>query len=74
MATGMVIYPRQQKPILFFETGQVVLILPTTWTMKGFMDLLAHGQNLAGILPEAGVLLGFAAVFFIICIARFKYE
>jgi hypothetical protein len=26
------------------------------------------------ILPEAGVLLGFAAVFFVIGVRRFKYE
>ena len=53
---------------------KIVLVLPTTWAMKGFMDLLAHGQNLVGILPEAGVLLGFATVFFVIGIKRFKYE
>jgi ABC-2 type transport system permease protein len=53
---------------------KVVLILPTTWAMKGFMDLLAHGQNLAGILPEAGVLLGFATIFFIVGIRLFRYE
>ena len=53
---------------------KIVLILPTTWVMKGFMDLLAHGQNLVGILPEAGVLLGFATIFFLIGISRFKFE
>ena len=52
----------------------IVKVLPTTWAMKGFMDLLAHGQNLVGILPEAGVLLGFATIFFIIGFARFRYE
>jgi ABC-2 type transport system permease protein len=52
----------------------IVRILPTTWAMKGFMDLLAHGQNLIGILPEAGVLLGFATIFFIVGIKRFRYE
>lgn len=52
----------------------IVQVLPTTWAMKGMMDLLAHGQNLAGILPEAGVLLGFAALFFVVGIARFRYE
>ncbi len=33
-----------------------------------------RGQGVAGILPEAGVLLGFAAVFFVIGIWRFRYE
>jgi ABC-2 type transport system permease protein len=53
---------------------KIVLVLPTTWAMKGFMDLLAHGQNLVGILPEAGVLLGFATIFFVVGITRFRYE
>jgi len=26
------------------------------------------------VLPEAGVLMGFAAVFFVVGVARFKYE
>jgi ABC-2 type transport system permease protein len=60
---------------LFPQTVQtIVKVLPTTWAMKGLMDLLANGQNLIGILPEAGVLLGFAAVFFVIGITRFRYE
>jgi ABC-2 type transport system permease protein len=53
---------------------QVVKVLPTTWAMNGLLDLLLRGQGVLGILPEAGVLLGFALVFFIIGIWRFKYE
>jgi ABC-2 type transport system permease protein len=52
----------------------VVKILPTTWAMQGLLDIVSRGQGLAAILPEAGVLLGFAAVFFVIGIWRFKYE
>lgn len=44
----------------------IVKILPTTWAMQGMLDILLRGQGVAGILPEAGVLLGFAAVFFTI--------
>ena len=51
-----------------------VKVLPTTWAMQGMMDILLRGQGVTGILPEAGVLLGFAAVFFVIGIWRFKYE
>lgn len=51
-----------------------VKILPTTWAMNGLLDLTLRGQGLVAILPDAGVLLGFAAVFFIIGIWRFKYE
>jgi ABC-2 type transport system permease protein len=51
-----------------------VRILPTTWAMQGLLDLLLRGKGLVDILPEAGVLLGFAAVFFTIGIWRFRYE
>jgi ABC-2 type transport system permease protein len=53
---------------------QVVRVLPTTWAMQGMLDLVLRGQGLAAILPEAGVLLGFAALFFTIGILRFRYE
>jgi ABC-2 type transport system permease protein len=52
----------------------LVKILPTTWAMQGMLDLVLRGGGLADILPEAAVLLGFAAVFFIIGIWRFRYE
>ena len=52
----------------------IVKVLPTTWAMQGLLDLVVRGQGLAAILPEAGVLLGFAAIFFGIGIWRFKYE
>lgn len=60
---------------LFPSTVQtIVKILPTTWAMQGLLDLVLRGQGLVSILPEAGVLLGFAAVFFAIGIWRFRYE
>jgi ABC-2 type transport system permease protein len=52
----------------------IVKVLPTTWAMQGLLDLVLRGQGLTAILPEAGILLGFAAVFFVIGIWRFKYE
>jgi len=51
-----------------------VKVLPTTWAMQGLLDLVLRGGGLADILPEAGVLLGFAAVFFTIGVLRFRYE
>ena len=60
---------------LFPEFVQnAVKVLPTTWAMQGMLDMVYRGQGLAGILPEAGVLLGFAVVFLGIGVARFKYE
>jgi ABC-2 type transport system permease protein len=60
---------------LFPPTVQkVVKILPTTWAMQGMLDLVLRGGGLMEILPEAGVLLGFAVIFFSIGVWRFRYE
>jgi ABC-2 type transport system permease protein len=49
-------------------------ILPTFWSMQGFLDIAVRGQNLSGVLLESGVLLGFALVFFLLGVWRFRYE
>ncbi|MEW6404006.1 MAG: ABC transporter permease [Chloroflexota bacterium] len=63
-------------PLELFPSAvqSIVRILPTTWAMQGMLDLVLRGQGLAAILPEAGVLLGFAAIFFGIGVWRFRYE
>jgi ABC-2 type transport system permease protein len=63
-------------PIELFPSvmQNIVKILPTTWAMQGMLDILLRGQGVVGILPVAGVLLGFAVLFFVIGIWRFKYE
>ena len=45
--------------------------IPHTWAMMAYQDLLVRGQGLAQVLPEIGVLLLFAAVFFGIGVWRF---
>ena len=52
----------------------IVKILPTTWAMQGLLDLLLRGAGVVDILPEAGVLIGFAVLFFGIGVMRFRYE
>ena len=51
-----------------------VKILPTTWAMQGLLDLVLRGGGLQDVLPEAAVLLGFAAIFFSVGVWRFRYE
>ena len=51
-----------------------VKVLPTTWAMQGMLDLVLRGGGLREVLPEAGVLLGFAAIFFSMGVWRFRYE
>ena len=51
-----------------------VRVFPTTWAMQGMLDLGLRGGGLVDILPEAGVLLLFALLFFSLGVARFRYE
>jgi ABC-2 type transport system permease protein len=53
---------------------QVVRVLPTTWAMQGFTDLIYRGSTWIGVLPSASVLFGFAVIFFVVGVMRFKYE
>jgi ABC-2 type transport system permease protein len=49
-------------------------VLPTTWAMQGVLDVSLRGQGFTGIQFEVLALLGFALVFFVIGVWRFKYE
>jgi ABC-2 type transport system permease protein len=49
-------------------------LLPTAWAMQGLNNLVLRGGGLSEVLPQAGVLLGFAAVFFAVGVWRFRYE
>ena len=64
-------YPIELFP-QFVQTAAKVL--PTTWAMQGMLDIVLRGEGLAGVLLPAAVLLGFAAVFFVIGVWRFRYE
>jgi ABC-2 type transport system permease protein len=64
-------YPLELFPPVIQNAAK---ILPTTWAMQGLLDLVLRGQGISAILPAAGVLLGFAAIFFTIGILRFRYE
>ena len=50
------------------------VVLPQTWAMAGYQDLLTRGQGLGAVLPEIGVLLAIAAVFFLLAQRRFRFE
>jgi ABC-2 type transport system permease protein len=64
-------YPIELFPQAIRTAAQV---LPTYWAMSGFLDIAVRGQGVSGILLESGILLGFALVFFLIGVWRFKFE
>ena len=47
---------------------------PMSWAMDGFQDIITRGLDVTAVLPEAAVLLAFAAVFLFIGVWRFQYE
>lgn len=63
-------------PLEFFPpiAQTMARLLPTAWAMQGLTDLVIRGQSLPQILAEAGVLLLFAILFFVIGVRRFRYE
>jgi ABC-2 type transport system permease protein len=64
-------YPIELFPQVMRSAAQA---LPTYWSKPGTLDILVRGQGVEGILLESGVLLGFALVFFLIGVLRFRYE
>jgi ABC-2 type transport system permease protein len=64
---GCIIPPDFFPPLL----RTISYVIPHTWAMTAFQDLLVRGQGLVQVLPEIGVLLLFAAVFFGIGVWRF---
>jgi len=47
---------------------------PISWAMDGFHDIITRGLGVTAVLPEAGVLLAFTAVFLAVGVWRFRYE
>ncbi|MBN2006752.1 MAG: ABC transporter permease [Anaerolineae bacterium] len=54
---------------------QVVQILPATWAMRAYEDILARGATLGDVLPSIAFMVGFGLVFVVLGMVRFrKYE
>ncbi len=70
-ALGGAWWPLEVTPAFY---QQAVQVLPTTWAMRGFTDVIVRGQGPSGVLLECGVLLAFALLFLSIGVWRFRYE
>jgi len=64
-------YPLELFPPMM---QNIAHILPTTWAMQGLLDLLLRGAGVVEILPEAGMLILFAGIFFSVGVWRFRFE
>jgi ABC-2 type transport system permease protein len=50
------------------------LFTPHAWALAGYHDIIIRGYSIKQILPEVGVLLGFASFFFVIALWRFRFD
>lgn len=50
----------------------VARFVPHSWAVDAYAQLLRHGAGLVDVLPQLGVLAGFAAVFFALATWRFR--
>ena len=50
------------------------LITPHYWAVEGIQNVIARGMGIEGVLTQSGILLGMAALFFVIGALRFKFE
>jgi ABC-2 type transport system permease protein len=51
-----------------------VQIIPSTWAMKGFNEVIVKGNGPMEVLPITLMLIGFAILFFIIGVSRLRFE
>jgi ABC-2 type transport system permease protein len=50
------------------------LFTPHAWALSGYHDIIVRGQGIGQVLPETGVLLAFAAGFFLVALWRFRFD
>jgi ABC-2 type transport system permease protein len=64
-------FPLEITPRAF---QQAVQALPTTWAMRGYLDVILRAKGPEDVLVPCGILLAFAAVFFFAGLLRFRYD
>ena len=69
---GGCMFPRIAMPAFMQRLGQVV---PHSWALDGYYDVLVRqGTTLADLAPSIGALCGFAALFALLGLWRFRFE
>jgi ABC-2 type transport system permease protein len=49
-------------------------LTPTAWAMDGLQNIVVRGLGTGSVLLPAGILLGYAAAFFVLAVWRFRFE
>ena len=69
-ALGGMMVPSFVMPGLMKTLAQFT---PHAWALSGYHDVIIRGLAVREVLDEAGVLLGFAALFFLLALWRFRF-
>jgi ABC-2 type transport system permease protein len=64
-------WPLEVTPPIY---QSVVKVLPSTWAMMGLTEVVTRGGGVTDILPEAGILLVFAVLFFGVGLKKLRFE
>lgn len=52
----------------------VGMFMPTYWAVDGMREVIVEGEGLSGVSTNLAVLAGFAAVFTVVTLRRFRFE
>lgn len=70
-ALGGIMVPKIVMPPVMQD---LTMFSPMSWGLEGFLAIFVRGADVSGILREAGVMLGFGLICFMIGIVRFKFK
>lgn len=70
-ALGGAWFPLEGSSDTFYAIGHFT---PLAWAMDGFQNIILRGGGLDSVLLPAGILGGYAVLFFALAVWRFKFE
>ena len=70
-ALGGMMVPRSVMPAFMQKLS---LVTPHAWALTGFQDIIVRGLGVNAVLPAVAMLMGFALVFWILAIWRFRFD
>jgi ABC-2 type transport system permease protein len=70
-ALGGIMVPTFVMPQIMRSLSRLT---PHAWALSGYHDVMLRGLGFGGVFKETSVLLGFAALFFLIALWRFRFE
>jgi ABC-2 type transport system permease protein len=53
---------------------KIAMVIPHYWALTGFQDVIVRGLGMSAVLPVVGVLLGYALVFWVVALWKFRFE